>query len=154
MEHCNAVIAHAKPRLQLSKNEEEQDVDPTQYRRLIRLLRYLCNTRPNLALSISIASKFIERPKEMCSNEGGAVMVLVDNIFAISLAKNSIAHGRSKHIEMRFHYLKELVSEVKLRLRYCRSEDQVGDLLIKGVTNDVFKRLKMSMSMKDLEHLN
>lgn len=55
---------------------------------------------------------------------------------------------------MRFHYLRELVSEGRLRLGYCRSEDQVADLLIKRVTNDVFKRLKMNMSMIDLRHLN
>lgn len=34
------------------------------------------------------------------------------------------------------------------------SEDQVADLLTKGVRNDVFKILKMNMSMEDLEHLN
>lgn len=48
----------------------------------------------------------------------------------------------------------ELVSEGMLRLGYYRSEDQVDDLLTKGVTNDVFKRLKMNIDMEDLEHLN
>ena len=57
--------------------------------------------------------------KELGSNEGEATTLLVDNVSAINLAKNSIAHGRSKHIEMRFHYLRELVSEGKLRLGYC-----------------------------------
>lgn len=55
---------------------------------------------------------------------------------------------------MRFHYFRELVSEGKLRLEYYRSEDQVTDLLTKEATNDVFKRLKMSMGMEDMEHLN
>lgn len=47
-----------------------------------------------------------------------------------------------------------LVSEERLRLGYCRSENQVADLLTKGVINDVFKRLKMNMIMEYLEHLN
>ncbi|XP_050908443.1 secreted RxLR effector protein 161-like [Lathyrus oleraceus] len=63
MEHCNASITPAEPRLQLSKNEDEQDVDLIQYRRLIGSLRYLCNTRPNLAFSVGIMSKFMGRPK-------------------------------------------------------------------------------------------
>lgn len=58
------------------------------------------------------------------------------------------------HIEIRFHYLRELVSEGRLRLRYCRSEEQIIDLLNNGVTVKVFKRLKMNMGMEDLEHLN
>lgn len=36
---------------------------------------------------------------------------MVDNISAINLANNPIANGRSKYIEMRFHYLRELISE-------------------------------------------
>ncbi|XP_058757623.1 uncharacterized mitochondrial protein AtMg00810-like [Vicia villosa] len=58
-EHCNVVITPAESRLQLSKNEEEQNVDPTQYRRLIRSLRYLCNTRPDLAFSADIATRVL-----------------------------------------------------------------------------------------------
>src|SRR3954469_19267405 len=63
MEHCNTSITPTEARLQLSKSEDEQDVDPTQYRRLIGSLRYLCNTRPDLAFSVGIASRFMERPK-------------------------------------------------------------------------------------------
>ncbi|XP_073224742.1 uncharacterized protein [Cicer arietinum] len=63
MEHCNAATTPAEARLQLSKSEDEQDVDPTQYRRLIGSLRYLCNMRPDLAFSVGIASRFMERPK-------------------------------------------------------------------------------------------
>lgn len=92
--------------------------------------------------------------EELSSNEGEVITLMVDNVYGINLAKNPITHGRSKYIEMRFHYLRELVSEGRLRLRYCISEDQVVDLLTKGVTNDVFKRLKMNISIKDLENLN
>lgn len=91
---------------------------------------------------------------ELRINEGEVVTLLIDNVSTINLAKNSNAYGRSRHIETRFHYLRKLVSEGKLRLRYCRSEDQVADLLTRGVTNDVFKRLKMTIGMEDLEHLN
>lgn len=49
--------------------------------------------------------------EELGNNEGEAVTLLVDNVSAINLAKNLIARERSKHIEMRFYYLKEFVSE-------------------------------------------
>lgn len=92
--------------------------------------------------------------EELDNSEGEVVKLLIYNVFAINLYENPIAHGRSKHIETRFHYLREFISEERLRLRYCRSEDQVVDLLIKGVINDVLKRLNMNMSVEDLEHLN
>lgn len=56
--------------------------------------------------------------EELCSSEGGAVTLLIDNASAVNISKNPIAHGRSKHIEIRFHYLRELVSERRLRLGY------------------------------------
>ncbi|XP_058775158.1 uncharacterized mitochondrial protein AtMg00810-like [Vicia villosa] len=61
MEHCNATITPCEARLQPSKSEGEQEVYPTQYRRLIGSLRYLCNTRQDLAFSVGIASRFMER---------------------------------------------------------------------------------------------
>ncbi|XP_058761878.1 uncharacterized mitochondrial protein AtMg00810-like [Vicia villosa] len=63
IEHCNVAITPCEERLQLSKSEDEQDVGPNQYRRLIGSLRYLCNTRPDLAFSVDIASRFMEKPK-------------------------------------------------------------------------------------------
>lgn len=61
--------------------------------------------------------------EELGNSEGETVTLLVDNVSTINLAKNTIAHGMSKHIEMRFHYLRELVNEGRLRLEYCRSEN-------------------------------
>ena len=70
--------------------------------------------------------------EEPSNTEGEAVTLLVDNVSAINLSKNPISHGRSKHIEM-IHYLRNLVCEGKLKLGYCRSKEQVADLLTKGV---------------------
>jgi hypothetical protein len=63
MEHCNHATTPSEPRLQLSKNGEEAEIDPTQYRRLIGSLRYLCNTRPDLAYSVGVVSRFMQKPK-------------------------------------------------------------------------------------------
>jgi hypothetical protein len=83
-----------------------------------------------------------------------SVILKVDNLSAINLAKNPIAHGRSKHIEMRFHYLREQVDKGILKLEHCRTELQVADLLTKGVTVEVFNRLKNLMGAKSLESMN
>ncbi|MCI30279.1 gag-pol polyprotein, partial [Trifolium medium] len=58
-----SIMSPSEPRLQLSKSENEENVDPTQYRRIIGSLRYLCNTRPDLVYSVGIVSRFMEKPK-------------------------------------------------------------------------------------------
>ncbi|XP_050889016.1 secreted RxLR effector protein 161-like [Lathyrus oleraceus] len=57
--------------------------------------------------------------KGLGCGDDAATTLFVNNVSAINLAKNPIAHGRSKHIEMQFHYLRELVGDGKLRLSYC-----------------------------------
>jgi hypothetical protein len=85
-----------------------------------------------------------------CNN----VIIKVDNLSAINLAKNPIAHGRSKHIEMRFHYMREQVSKGNIKLEYCRTEMQVADLLAKVVTVKPFIRLKGLMGVESLGNMN
>ena len=76
------------------------------------------------------------------------------NKTAINLAKNMIAHGRSKHIEMRFHYLREQVAKGKLNLEHCRNENHIADIMTKGVQIEVFKKLRFMMNVDSLGIIN
>ncbi|GAU47720.1 hypothetical protein TSUD_285070 [Trifolium subterraneum] len=82
------------------------------------------------------------------------VTLKVDNVSAINLAKNPIAHGRSKHIEMRFHYLREQVNNENLTLEYCKSDEQVADLFTKAVAVQVFQKLRGQMGMETVANMN
>ena len=73
---------------------------------------------------------------------------------AINLAKNPIAHDRSKHIEMRFHYLREQVKDGKMNLEHCRTENQIADIMTKGVQAEVFRRLRAMMNIDSLDTMN
>lgn len=88
--------------------------------------------------------------KELCSEKYEVMTLMINNFSVINLVKNLIVHGRSNHIDMRFHYFRKFVSEGKLKLEYFKSEDQGTDLLTKRVTIEMFKRLKKHMSMEDL----
>lgn len=63
MEDSNATSTPVEPRLQLTKDSDEGDVDLTQYKRFIGSLRYLCHARPNLAYNVGIISIFMQKPK-------------------------------------------------------------------------------------------
>jgi hypothetical protein len=49
-------------RLKLSHDSTTEEVDATQYQRLVRSLRYLAHTRPDLAFSVGYVSRFMQRP--------------------------------------------------------------------------------------------
>jgi hypothetical protein len=82
------------------------------------------------------------------------VTIKVDNVSAINLAKNPISHGRSKHIELRYHYLRDQVTKGLLKLEHCRSEIQIADILTKSVQVEVFKRLRDMMGVIALDEMN
>ncbi|KHN20487.1 Copia protein, partial [Glycine soja] len=57
----------------------------------------------------------------------------IDNKSAIDLAKHPIAHGRSKHIKVKYHFLRDQVNKNKLALEHCRTEEQFANMLTKAL---------------------
>lgn len=62
MMDCNACATPMEERLKLSRDSTAPPVDTAEYPRLIRSLRYLVNTRPDLAFSVGFMSRFMEQP--------------------------------------------------------------------------------------------
>jgi hypothetical protein len=60
-----------------------------------------------------------------------AMVVHVDNQGAIALAKNSVFHDRSKHIDIQYHYTRGLVKERRIHLEYIPTTEMLADLLTK-----------------------
>jgi hypothetical protein len=61
---CNSCQVPMQPKLKLKKESELLRVDATEYRSLIGSLRYLVNTRPDLAYFVGYVSRFMEDPHE------------------------------------------------------------------------------------------
>lgn len=70
---------------------------------------------------------------EMMNKEPRAVKLYVDNKSAIALMKNPVFHGRSKHIDTRFHFIRECIEEGQIIVDYVRTEEQRADPLTKAL---------------------
>ncbi|KAE8667942.1 hypothetical protein F3Y22_tig00112352pilonHSYRG00005 [Hibiscus syriacus] len=68
--------------------------------------------------------------------------VCVDNKSAIALAKNPVFHDRSKHIDIRYHYIRECVARKDVEVEYVKLQDQVADIFTKPLTSKDFLRLR------------
>jgi hypothetical protein len=79
------------------------------------------------------------------------VRLNVDNKSAISLARNPIAHGRSKHIETKYHFLRDQVSKEKLTVEHCSTNVQIADILTKPLKADRFKELRKLVGIVKFE---
>lgn len=50
------------------------------------------------------------------------IKLFVDNKSTIDLENHSLCHGRRKHIEIRYHFLKDQVNKGKLELKHCKTK--------------------------------
>ncbi|GKD34806.1 hypothetical protein Tco_1250315 [Tanacetum coccineum] len=64
-----------------------------------------------------------------------------DNTSAIKLSRNPVFHGRCKHIGVRFHFLRDLVSDGVIELEHCGTKEQVADIFTKPLYCEVFMKL-------------
>ena len=71
--------------------------------------------------------------KEMLVEVHTPLKLMIDNVSAISLARNPLSHGRNKHIEVRFHFLREQINKGVLELVYCSTERQLADAFTKAL---------------------
>lgn len=82
--------------------------------------------------------------------EEAETVIMCDNSSAIQLRENSVFHGKSKHIDVRFHYLRDLVSDGVVGLRYVSTEDQVAYIFTKSLKLEQFEKLRGMLGVIDV----
>jgi len=71
----------------------------------------------------------------------------MDNKAAIELGKNPVFHERSKHIDTRYHFIRDCVDQGKTRVSYINTKDQLADILTKALGRIQFEELRSKIGM-------
>jgi hypothetical protein len=79
---------------------------------------------------------------EILGEAGKALLLKVDNKAAIDLIKNPVHHGRSKHIRIRYHFVRECATEGRIEVQFMGTNDQLADILAKPLPRHRFLELK------------
>jgi hypothetical protein len=81
-------------------------------------------------------------------------LLRVDNKSAIALIKNPMLHGQSKHIEVKYHLVRESVENGRIKMEFMRSEEQLGDILTKPLDKVKFLKLYTKIGIIDIDGHN
>nr|GEW06650.1 copia protein [Tanacetum cinerariifolium] len=73
-----------------------------------------------------------------------------DNKSAIDLCCNNVQHSRSKHIDVRYHFIKEQVENGVVKLYFVRTQYQLVDIFTKALPRERFNFLKEKLGMKSI----
>ena len=73
--------------------------------------------------------------------QNSPVVIYEGNQAAQKIAENPVLHDRTKHIDIRYHFVRELVEDLKIDVVYIETQKMVADLLTKAVSRVTFEAL-------------
>ena len=76
-----------------------------------------------------------------------SIPIHCDNTSAISLSKNPVHHSRTKHIEVRHHFIRDHVENHEIELRFISTEHQLADIFTKPLSEDRFSYIRRELGM-------
>nr|GEV89487.1 zinc finger, CCHC-type [Tanacetum cinerariifolium] len=122
--------------------------------------------QPTVALS-SCESEFIAATAAACQAlwlkrllseltgcEEKSITLKVDNVSAIALVMNPVFHGRSKHIDIRYHFICECVEDGHINVEHVSGELQRADILTKALSRLKFITMRQMLGVQDLGRSN
>lgn len=71
---------------------------------------------------------------------GNTVQIFGDNQASLAIAEDPMSHRRTKHIDVRYHYVRQLIAFGKMSVEYVQTEDMLADVLTKPLPLPAFLR--------------
>ncbi|GJT43379.1 zf-CCHC domain-containing protein [Tanacetum coccineum] len=134
---------------------------PLTLKRLKRIFRY---SKKQTALAISTTEAEYVSARKACQQalwmkqalidydvRLDDVPIMCDNKGAIDLSKNPVQHSRTKHIEIRHHFLRDNVQKGHISIEKVPSVDNIADILTKPLKRESFNYLRLGLGM--MEHI-
>ena len=72
-----------------------------------------------------------------------------DNQSCLKLTENPVFHDRSKHIEMKYHFIRDMVQRHTIKLQYIRTDEQIADILTKPLSLGKFVYFRDKLGMAE-----
>nr|GEV33722.1 hypothetical protein [Tanacetum cinerariifolium] len=172
-ESCDPVDTPMVKKSKLDEDKEGKAVDPSLYRGMIGTLLYLTASRPDLQFVICMCARYQARPTKstyMRSKESfdtneepsirmrsqltdyglgfNKIPMYCDNKSAIALCCNNVQHSRSKHIDIRYHFIKKHVENGVIKLYFVNTEYQLADFFTKALGRERIEFLINKLGMR------
>jgi hypothetical protein len=87
------------------------------------------------------------RELEFRSRDDQLVLIFADNKNAIDLIINSLYHKRTKHIKMRWHWIRKMMNRKKTILRYLFISEMIADNRIKSLSVSAFSKFRIMLNL-------
>ena len=76
------------------------------------------------------------------------VLILADNQSAIKLAENPVFHKRSKHIAIKWHFIRESIDKKEVMVKFVRTNEMAADMLTKHASQAVLEMGRILLGLE------
>ena len=81
------------------------------------------------------------------------IVIHCDNMSSIAMTKNPVFHIRTKHIEIRYHFIRELVECGEIKMEFCKTEEQLADIFTKPIATEKFIKFRDMLGVQEFSRL-
>ncbi|GJZ16121.1 hypothetical protein Tco_0551798 [Tanacetum coccineum] len=79
------------------------------------------------------------------------VPIFCDNTSAIAISNNLVLHSRTKHIDIRYHFIRDHILKGDVELHFIPTQYQLADIFTKPLDEPTFKRLIVKLGMLNID---
>ena len=108
-------------------------------------------------IALSLAAQEITWLRKLLSEFGvkfdGPTTLMEDNQGAIAIANNPVNHARTKHIDIRYHYIRQCILEGIVKVHYCSTENMYADMFTKPLPKGKFEMLRIGIGLRQFRDI-
>ncbi|GJS11150.1 hypothetical protein Tco_0367946 [Tanacetum coccineum] len=158
---CDSVDTPIVEKSKLDEDLHGTPIDATLYRGMIGSLMYLTSSRPYHIYAVCLCARYQAKPTEKHLNamrsqltdygfQFNKIHLYCDNKSAIALCCNNVQHSRAKHIDVRYHFIKEQVENGIVEQYFVWTEYQLVDIFTKPLPRERFNFLIEKLGMRSM----
>ena len=80
--------------------------------------------------------------------QGKPTIIFEDNQGAVALSKNPRYHARTKHVDIKHHFVRDKFESGEIIITYCSTNDMIADMLTKALLRTLYERYRTFLNMK------
>jgi hypothetical protein len=84
---------------------------------------------------------------DLFDNEMDPITIHCDNQSCVKLSKNPVFHNRSKHIEIKYHYIRDMVQRKTIHVQYLPTHEQIADIFTKPLAKTKFEYFRERLGL-------
>ena len=81
------------------------------------------------------------------SGDCEAITIREDNQAALAISKNPVFYSKTKHIDVCYHFTREMIADGQVELEYCQTKSMIADIFTKPVAKERFEQLRLMLGL-------